>query len=594
MEHQQLSSRLAWAVLVLLSCSLQVFGQDTPEQPTEAGTAFVVDPKGFLLTSLHVIEKAVKIEVYINGKIHEAKVVAKDEKRRLVILQVKAKGLPSLPLGDSESIKVGEELLSVGLTTQASLAPKVTGTKGVVTAVSTVEDPVKFKADTPLNPLLSGGPLVNDRGEVVGLVDIPPSENGPTTTGIAIPINAVKDLLRTKEVEWPAEAAQGKMEMTDLLKRTELGLAQVRVIVPESVEEEPKKDPGKTPAEEKQPEGPPNSLWVSPEEMAEMTARLEANQKPMDSLDKEELQSLATEALGAIYLLQGLDLKENKLAEEAVVYLKKASALRPDSALTHAMLAAAAKEAGDKELSAAELAQARKLIPKSSTTRKSAASKIWIPRSEVEALRLRLDRLTGDKDPAKTEALLPAVKRAGAMFAVWKGDYRWGRGVLPLAEAEYNRALSLDPECPEALAAGAYISDKRGDPLTAQERLKRAFYADPKNPRILSAIQDFVLTYRKDFLPPSIEIVSPKQGEKIPVSKTNHLVFVVKDDLGKVYDVEVFLDKTSLMKKFGPGRYDLQWSSLGFQYTKPTIRITAVDAAGNKTEAKVTVDVGAR
>lgn len=77
--------------MVLLSGSLQVFGRDTPGQPTEAGTAFVVDPDGFLLTSLHVVEKAVKIEVSINAKILEAKVVAKDEKKSFVILQVKAK-----------------------------------------------------------------------------------------------------------------------------------------------------------------------------------------------------------------------------------------------------------------------------------------------------------------------------------------------------------------------------------------------------------------------------------------------------------------------------------------------------------------------
>jgi len=124
-----------------------------------------------------------------------------------------------------------------------------------------------------------------------------------------------------------------------------------------------------------------------------------------------------------------------------------------------------------------------------------------------------------------------------------------------------------------------------------QQLLRKAYELNARSPRVRAAASEFVAVYRKDFLPPKVEILSPKEGEEIKPAKDTVIEFTVKDDLGKVQGVEVFADNTSIAKLFGAGKHRVEWNTRGLQYTEPTIRVVAEDAAGNRTEARVKVRI---
>jgi len=164
------------------------------------GTAFVYDPDGLLLTNNHVIEDASEVEVsFFDGRELEAKVVGRDKHTDVAVLRVNERGLPALPLGDSDVIEVGDWVVAIG--NPFGLSHTVSA--GILSAKGRTKDDVKgldpsgyfnfLQTDASINPGNSGGPLLNLRGEVVGInAAVRANANG---IGFAIPINMVKQLL---------------------------------------------------------------------------------------------------------------------------------------------------------------------------------------------------------------------------------------------------------------------------------------------------------------------------------------------------------------------------------------------------------------
>jgi serine protease Do len=164
------------------------------------GTAFVYDPAGFLLTNHHVIDHAVDITVgFADGRQMPAKVVGSDRRTDVGVLKVDAPDLPALPLGDSDEILVGDWAVAIG--NPFGLAHTVSA--GIISAKGRTEkdvvglDPTGYfdflQTDASINPGNSGGPLLNLKGEVVGInAAIRANAN---SIGFAIPINMVKELL---------------------------------------------------------------------------------------------------------------------------------------------------------------------------------------------------------------------------------------------------------------------------------------------------------------------------------------------------------------------------------------------------------------
>ncbi|WP_437711137.1 trypsin-like peptidase domain-containing protein [Sorangium sp. So ce448] len=164
------------------------------------GTAFVYDPEGFLLTNNHVIEGATDILVsFVDGRDIKATVIGRDKHTDVAVLKVDEKGLPSLPLGDSDTIEVGDWVVAIG--NPFGLSHTVSA--GILSAKGRTRDDVKgldpsgyfnfLQTDASINPGNSGGPLLNLKGEVVGInAAVRANANN---IGFAIPINMVRQLL---------------------------------------------------------------------------------------------------------------------------------------------------------------------------------------------------------------------------------------------------------------------------------------------------------------------------------------------------------------------------------------------------------------
>ncbi|OIO94719.1 MAG: hypothetical protein AUJ92_09370 [Armatimonadetes bacterium CG2_30_59_28] len=576
--------------LILLSALLSGHGH-AQQGLVRTGAAFVVDPRGFLLTCAHLIDQATKLEVVLGEKTYEPKVVAVDSQTDVAILGMGVATSSSLPLAYDDAVKREQVLYLIGFPPISS-RKEITKTAVAAAIGVTVRNQVpgvQFQTESNIG---DGGPLLNSLGEVVGIVNSHLQAGSQTQkVDFAVAIGAAKRLLRAKDAEWPAVGAKEPLDEAGVTSRAVSSVALLIATLPEPKVEEVEGEGEKEGGEEPEDEARPDCMWASPEEMIDVTNSISISPESLQSLDVESLQDASSQMLGAVYFLQGLDLEDSKLTEEALVYLKKAEKLRPNSPLTGAALARVAQAMGETGLAAEALGRAQELDTTVNLQRRKKGSNMWIPRKELESVRQKLSSISAKGTAENVEILRAATARSAAMFAVWKGDYRWQRGVAALAETEYSRGLALDPECPEAIVANAYVADRKGDLEQAQELLRKAYELDPRSPRVRAAAADFANVYRKDFLPPKVEILSPREGEEIKPAKASVLEFTVKDDLGKVQGVEVFIDTTSIAKVFGPGKHKIEWNSRGLQYTEPTIRVVAEDAGGNRTEAKVKVKV---
>ena len=169
-----------------------------PSRQKSLGSGFIIDPEGLILTNNHVVENAEKIVVRLSDKRDfEAKVVGRDRKTDIAVIKINAKGnLPVAPLGNSRRLEVGEWIVAIG----NPFGLEHTVTAGIVSAkgrrIGAGPYDNFIQTDASVNPGNSGGPLINLRGEVVGINTAIFSRGGGNIgIGFAIPINLVKELL---------------------------------------------------------------------------------------------------------------------------------------------------------------------------------------------------------------------------------------------------------------------------------------------------------------------------------------------------------------------------------------------------------------
>jgi serine protease Do len=172
------------------------------EQRSQAqGTGFFLSDDGYLLTNYHIVENAVDLVVTaLNGEEYKAKVVGTDPRTDLALLKVDAKGLPFAVLGDSAQLKVGEWVLAIGnpYGLEHSVTSGIVSAKGRQLGLGgNVPEYQDFiQTDAAINRGNSGGPLVNMRGEVVGITsNIFSPSGGSIGLGFAIPSNMAKKVV---------------------------------------------------------------------------------------------------------------------------------------------------------------------------------------------------------------------------------------------------------------------------------------------------------------------------------------------------------------------------------------------------------------
>ncbi len=174
------------------------FRDSVPQQfrQTSLGSGFVIDGQGLILTSSHVVAGTDEIEVTLwDGSSLRATVVGKDPMTDLAVLRTEGgEGLVPLPLGNSEDVQVGQWVMAIG----SPFGLGNTVTAGIVSAKYRQVDQYNefIQTDAPINPGNSGGPLLNMRGEVIGINSAILSKTGGNVgIGFAIPINAATAVL---------------------------------------------------------------------------------------------------------------------------------------------------------------------------------------------------------------------------------------------------------------------------------------------------------------------------------------------------------------------------------------------------------------
>jgi S1-C subfamily serine protease len=164
-----------------------------------AGSGFVIDEKGYILTNYHVVQEAQSIEVVLGDQSrYPGKFIGADQRNDVALVKIDPKGkhLTALPLGDSSSLQVGQKVLAIGnpFGFQSTLTTGVVSALGrtVQTGQNTFIDEA-IQTDAAINRGNSGGPLINSRGEVIGINSAIYTPSGTTAgIGFAIPINTAK------------------------------------------------------------------------------------------------------------------------------------------------------------------------------------------------------------------------------------------------------------------------------------------------------------------------------------------------------------------------------------------------------------------
>ncbi len=182
------------------------FGIPREYREHSLGSGVILSPDGYIVTNNHVIAKATEIEIMlVDRRQFKATVVGADPQTDVAVLKVEAKELPTVPWGDSTTLRVGATVLAFG----NPFGLNFTVTRGIVSAVGRsglgIEQYEDFiQTDAPINPGNSGGALVNVRGQVVGInTAILSASQGPeggggwNGVGFAIPANLVKHVMES-------------------------------------------------------------------------------------------------------------------------------------------------------------------------------------------------------------------------------------------------------------------------------------------------------------------------------------------------------------------------------------------------------------
>ena len=164
-----------------------------------AGSGFVIDGEGHILTNYHVIQNARQLEVTTSDKKkYKAQVVGADPAHDLAVIQIPIKTVPRAEIGDSKSLVVGQKVFAIG----NPFGLNGTMTRGIISSIRSVRGPRGFideaiQTDAAINPGNSGGPLLNSHGQVIGINSMILTGGVEQSAGIgfAIPINTAKSVL---------------------------------------------------------------------------------------------------------------------------------------------------------------------------------------------------------------------------------------------------------------------------------------------------------------------------------------------------------------------------------------------------------------
>jgi serine protease Do len=174
---------------------LRQFGSSQPRVERGSGSGFIISSSGEILTNSHVVDGADSVMVTLkDGRTFDGRVLGEDGLTDVAVIKIEANNLPVLPLGDSDTLQPGEAVIAIG----NPLGLNNTVTSGILSAIGRSSSDIGasdkrvdyLQTDAAINPGNSGGPLLNFRGEVIGMNTA--IIRGAQGLGFAIPINTVK------------------------------------------------------------------------------------------------------------------------------------------------------------------------------------------------------------------------------------------------------------------------------------------------------------------------------------------------------------------------------------------------------------------
>lgn len=175
-----------------------LFNQEYTQEA--AGSGFVIDPEGFIVTNNHVVEDATQIQVeFVDGTTYPASIVGTDPLTDLAVIRIEGDGLPYAALGDSHQLAVGEWVVALG----NALGEGISATQGIVSRLdvsitvsgTTLRDLIQTTA--AINPGNSGGPLSNMAGEVIGINSVKVASVGVEGMSYAIAIDGARPIIQS-------------------------------------------------------------------------------------------------------------------------------------------------------------------------------------------------------------------------------------------------------------------------------------------------------------------------------------------------------------------------------------------------------------
>ncbi|MDZ7828674.1 MAG: DegQ family serine endoprotease [Halofilum sp. (in: g-proteobacteria)] len=199
-------------------------GQPQQRERSSLGSGFIVSEDGFILTNAHVVAEADEIVVRLeDNREFEAEVIGTDKDSDVGVLKIDAENLPTVELGDSDELKVGQWVLAIG----SPFGLDHTATQGIVSALnrSLPNDTYTpfIQTDVAVNPGNSGGPLFNGDGEVVGInSQIFSRTGGYMGLSFAVPINTAMDI--AKQLRETGRVERGYLGVT--IQPVDRGLAE--------------------------------------------------------------------------------------------------------------------------------------------------------------------------------------------------------------------------------------------------------------------------------------------------------------------------------------------------------------------------------
>lgn len=167
------------------------------ERRSGSGSGFYISADGYILTNNHVVQDAVKVKIFdIDRREYTAKIIGTDPKTDLALLKINAEKLPYIALGDSNDVEVGEWVLAIGnpFNQDLTVTSGIISAKGRQLGLAQYED--FLQTDAAINMGNSGGPLINMKGEAIGINStiLTPSQ-GSIGIGFAIPTNMAKKVV---------------------------------------------------------------------------------------------------------------------------------------------------------------------------------------------------------------------------------------------------------------------------------------------------------------------------------------------------------------------------------------------------------------